>query len=296
MQRTLSHTTQSLKLNEERVTRGYTADICTEITQNKVKSYNRTGIEFDLTYSGVDEGGLFIYKIEIRKRFLLNKKQKMIKRLTKAQQIALRVATINDVLEVRVNKNFKLIKVVNTEQIREKWQAIKNDFLEEFPDMETMVDNFDWQLEEENIQQLFVEDNFYSFFFSDLFYHGFKGKEPIHDKKTIANALSTIDIPIIAQKKIRNKNIAFTDVTIVTGAEIDTEHPKFSLAQLNAFLGQLSVIKGDRHELHFDYKGVYKTKPDHGLVTQGKLKYAFEVENLYKKETTITFNLKKENE
>ncbi|PKV50753.1 hypothetical protein ATE84_2819 [Aquimarina sp. MAR_2010_214] len=296
MQRTLSHTTQIIKLNGERVTRTYSAEVVTEINQGKQNTYNATGLEFDLTYYGKDAEGFLRYRIKVSNRFLLTKKFSIIKKLNKAQQIALRVAVINDVLEMQVNKNFKLIKVTNASEIRAKWQVIRNDLLDDFPDLHKMVDDFNWQLREENIQQLFIEDNFYTFFFSDLFYHEYKGKEPILAQKTITNALKTINIPIIEQKKISKHNISFTEVTITTNAEIDTEHPKLSLAKLNVFLGQLPTKIGDQHELHFDYKGTYKTKPDLGLVTQGKLNYIFEVKDLYKKETTLTFNLEEENE
>ncbi|WP_103070917.1 hypothetical protein [Aquimarina sediminis] len=291
MQRTLSHIVQTIKLNGERVTRAYTAEICTEINQGKQTIYNATGLEFDVTYYGRNTEGFLQYRIEVSKRFLLTKKYRVIKKLNKAQQIALRVAAINDVLEMQVSKNFKLIKITNTSEIRKKWQDIKHDLLEDFPDLDKMVDDFDWQLREENIQRLFLEDNFYSFFFSDLFYHEYEGKKPLSAKKTIANALGNINIPMIEQKKISKQNISFTDVTITTQAEIDTEHPQFSLPKLNMFLGQLPTKEGSQHQLHVDYKGLYKITPQRGLVTQGKLKYAFEVKDLYKKETTITFNL-----
>ena len=45
---------------------------------------------------------------------------------------------------------------------------------EKHPDLLQMTKDFDWQLKEENIQQIYLEDNFYNFLFSNIFYHDSK--------------------------------------------------------------------------------------------------------------------------
>ncbi|MDH7446810.1 hypothetical protein [Aquimarina sp. 2201CG14-23] len=294
MQRALSHINQIIKLNGERVTRTYTSEVINLIEQGKKKSYAAVGIEFDLTFYGMDEEGLLRYRIEVQKRFLLNEKFSVIRKVDKAQKIALKVAAINDILELKVDKSFKLNKVINTKEIRQKWKDIKIDLLEEYPDLLTMASDFDWQLQEDNIQEIFLEDNFYQFFFANIFYQEFENKKSIQQPKVVSNALGTINIPIIEQKTIHKQDVGFTKVVIASDAEMDIDHKKFPLAKLNGFLGKLPTKPGDQHTLDFDYKGRYKIKPEYGLVTKGKLEYTFEVKDLYKKTTTITFNLEKD--
>ncbi|WP_299219224.1 hypothetical protein [uncultured Aquimarina sp.] len=294
MQRSLSHIAQIIKLNGERVTRTYTAEVVNHIEQGKNKSHSAVGIEFDLTFYGMDQDGLLNFKMEVRKRFLLNEKFSIIRKVDKAQKIALKVASVNDILELKVDKSFKLNKIVNTKEIRQKWKEVKIDLLEEYPDLLKMTSDFDWQLQEDNIQQVFLEDNFYQFFFSNIFYQEFEDKKLIEQSKVTANALGNIDIPILEQKKISKQDIGFTKVTITSDAEMDIDHKKFPLAKLNGFLGKLPTTPGEKHTLDFEYKGTYKVKPKFGLVTQGKLNYSFEVKDLYKKTTTITFNLEKD--
>jgi len=294
MRPALSNIKRLIKLNGERVTRAYTAEVINQIEQGENKSYNAVGIEFDLTFYGMDQEGLLTYRIQVNKRFLLNEKISIIRNPNKAQRIALKVAGINDVLECKLDKSFKLNKIVNTQEIRQKWKEVKIDLLEEYPDLLKMTSDFDWQLQEDNIQQVFLEDNFYQFFFSNVFYREFENKRAIEQPKVIANALGTINIPIIEQKKITKQDIGFTEVTITSEAEMYIEHKKFPLAKLNGFIGKLPTKPGHKHTLDFDYKGTYIVKPEFGLVTKGTLEYSFEVKDLYKKATTITFNLEKD--
>ncbi|MHA7059418.1 hypothetical protein ACWGOQ_0019480 [Aquimarina sp. M1] len=294
MERALPHINQIIKLNGERTTRTYTAEVANLIEKGKNKSYSAVGIEFDLTFYGMDQDGLLDYRIEVQKRFLLNEKFSVIRKVDKAQKIALKVAGVNDTLEFKLDKNFRFNKVVNTKEIRRKWKEVKMDLLEEYPDLLKMASDFDWQLQEDNIQQVFLNDNFYQFFFSNVFYREFESKRAIEQPKMIANAVGSINIPIIEQKKITKQDIGFTKVLISADAEMDIDHDKFPLAKLNGFLGKLPTNPGDKHTLDFDYKGKYTIKPAYGLVTTGMLEYIFEVKDLYKKTTTITFNLEKD--
>ncbi|WP_299888178.1 hypothetical protein [uncultured Lacinutrix sp.] len=294
MQDAPSHTAQIIKLNGERITRTYTSEIVNTIEKAKHKSYSAVGLEFDFTFYGKDKDGLLNYNLEVKKRVLLNEKLNAIRKLNKAQKIAIKVATINNILKFKVDKNFKLNKVVNTNEIRTKWTGIKAELLNDFPDLSKMIADFDWQLKEENIQRVFLEDNFYNFFFSNVFYAEFDNKKLYNQSKTIANGVNNINIPIIEQRKIIKQDLAFTDVTIQLNSEMDSNNEKFPISKLNTFIGSLPSNIGENYMLDFDYKGIYKIKPEYGLVTQGTLNYTFNVEGLYKKTTTITFNLEKD--
>jgi hypothetical protein len=293
MSRTMPHTDQIFKLNGERVTRTYTSEVVNVVEQGENKSYSAVTVVFDLTFYGMDQQGLLNYRVEVKKRFLLNEKFNIIRNPDKAQRMALKVAAINDVLELKVDKSFKLNKIVNTQEIRQKWKEVKIDLLEEHPDLHTTASDLDWQLQENNIQQVFLEDNFYQFFFSNIFYQEFNNKTMIQQLKTVSNALGTISIPIIEQKKITKQDIEFSKVTIMANAKMDTDHKNFPLYKLNTFLGKLPAQPNKNLALDFDYNTIYSVLPQIGLVKKGSLEYYFEVKDLYKKTTTITFNLEK---
>jgi len=294
MQHTLSHTSPIIKLNEEKVTRTYSVEVINYIEQGKNKSHSAIAMEFDLTFNGVDQEGFLNFRMKVQKRFLLSEKFSIIRKLDKAQKVALKVAVINDKLEFKVDKSFKLNRIVNTEEIRQKWEEVKVDLLEEYPDLLKMANDFDWQVQEDNIQQVFIDDNFHQFFFANIFHQEFENNKTIEQPKVISNALGSINIPIIEHKKISKQDDEFSNVTITSDAEMDVNHKKFSFAKLNEFLGKLATNTGDRHTLDFDYKGVYEVSPEFGLITNGKLAYTFELKDLYKKITTITFNIVKD--
>ena len=277
MQRMAVPMTQTFKLNGERITRTYTAEISTEIIQDAKKSYTAVGTEFCLTFFGMHDNKLH-YTLETLKRFLLNKKCSAIKKLNKAQTIALQVARINDILELQAHKSLALDRINNTEAIRKQWSDIKASLLQEFPDLKTMTKDLDWQLQEENIQQVFIEDNFLNFLFSSIFYREFDSNHPIADQKILSNAMGNLSIPIIETKRItgqRKQRMTTPDITITLDATLDTDNKKFPLAKLNRFLGTLTQ-PGEQHQLDFEYTGTYTLQPERGLVTQGNLTYTFE--------------------
>ena len=289
----LSYRTQPLKLNGEFTSRAYTAEVMNYIEQDDKKSQSGVVIEFDLIYKGSDEKGLLIYIIEVKKRFLINSKKSVVRKPDKSERLALKVASINDFLELRVDKNYKLRRVINTEDIRLKWKELKDSLLDDYPDLIKMITDFDWQLEDENIQKIFIEDNFYQCFFANIYNQEFEPQKGITQPKTVMNGLGNINIPIVEHKKVSTQGRRRSpSLHITTSAKMDVEQEKFPLAKLNVFLGKLPTTSGAQHELDFDYKGIYTVKPDIGLLTKGHLAYSFEVKGLYKKTTTITFNIK----
>lgn len=291
MGKKIAHTKEVLKLNGERTTRFYTAEIINEVFQDKNHYKTSIAFGFNLTYLGVTSEKTLLFKFNVDYRYFLNDKSSAIKKPNKAQKIAATVAAINNTLDFKLTKTFKLIEVTNADDIRIKWMNVKREILQKHPDLETMTKDFDWQLQEENIQQIYLEDNFYNFLFSNIFYHEFEKDKPLIQEKTIANGIGNVNIPIIEEKKITKQDRAFTNVTISTTAKIDIDNNTFPLAKLNAFIGDLPTTKGEQYNLDFNYKGHYIIAPELGLVTQAKLNYVFDITDLYKKTTTITFNL-----
>lgn len=291
MKNTLSHTKEILKLNGEPIPRHYTAEISNEIIQGNKRNKTTIALGFNLTYLGMESQNTLSYRLKVDFRYFLNDKLSAIKKLNKAQKIAASVSSINNTLDFKLSKNFKILEVTNTDEIRIKWKKVKSEILLKHPDLEDIAKDFDWQLQENNIQQIYLDDNFYSFLFSNIFYQEFEKDKPIIEEKIISNGLGNLNIPILEEKKIIKKDIAFTNVTIGTKAKINGKHKKFPLAKLNAFIGDLQTVKGEKYNLDFNYKGQYNVVPQLGLVAHANLEYVFNIKDIYKKTTVITFNL-----
>jgi len=288
MPQTLIHTKREIRLNGQQVKRKYNAEIATTISSNDKNAITKLAMYFTLTLLGSKNGKLN-YLLEVDKRFFLDDVNFIIKNPTKAQQLALKVATLNDKLVFEVNPNFKLLQLSNTEEVLNKWKKIKQEIQAEFIDIDDLINDFDWQLQN-NIQQSFLNDNFYNFFFANVFYKEFENDKPISETKSITNAIGNIDIPVIEQKSIIKRNVIFSDITIQTEATIDAEHKKFSLEKLNVFIGDLAET-GTQLDLDFKYKGTYQILPPKGLIINGELTYGVEIGSVYKKTTNMNFNL-----
>lgn len=283
--------TRKLKLNGERVSRDYTAIIrSSEMKEGKTIA-TKLGWEFSLEYFGLDKEGNLQYTLTTRRRFFLDDRNTIIKKLNKAQTIALQAASINDSLEIVVSKHYKLLQVKNTSKITATWETVKSELLQIYPDLREMAADFDWQLQEQEIQKIFLNDNFYNFLFANIFYREITEESILIDTKTISNAMGSIDIPITEEKKILKQDIIFSEVTMGISGEMDTEADNFPLAKMNAFLGNLNTEPGSQHNLDFSYKGTYELRPEIGLIIKGELNTKVEIENLYTKEMKITFNL-----
>lgn len=291
MSETYSHTTRKLKLNGQRISRDYTAIVSNTETKSKKTIATKMAWEFSLEFFGQDTDGALQYSLTTQRRFFLDSKNFPIKKLNKAQTIALQVASINDELRIVVSKNYKLLEVKNTQQIRDKWETVKTELLVTYPDLKEMAPDFDWQLQESEIQNVFLNDNFYNFLFANIFYREFEGDSAIKDSKTLANVLGNIDVPIKEEKKITKQDITFSEVTIEITGELDTEADTFPLAKMNAFLGSLPTEPGSQHNLDFNYNGSYELRPEVGLIINGELTYNMSIADLYTKKTTITFKL-----
>lgn len=285
------HITRKLKLNGQRISRNYTAIISKTETKERKTLATKMGWEFRLEFFGMDEEGNLQYTLTTQRRFFLNERNTIIKKLNKAQTIALQAASINDVLKLSVHKNYNLLKVTNTKQIRGRWEDVKTNLLDTYPDLKEMAADFDWQLQEAEIQNVFLNDNFYNFMFANIFYRDFEGDSPIQDQKILANALGSINVPIKEEKKITKQDITFTEAKLEITGELDTEAENFPLAKMNAFLGSLPTETGSQHKLDFNYEGSYELRPDIGLIIEAKLTYKMTITDLYTKETTITFKL-----
>lgn len=100
---------RKLKLNGERVSRNYTAVITSSETITGKTLATKMGWEFSLEYFGLDSEGNLQYTLTTKRRFFLNDKNTIIKKLNKAQSIALQVASINDELKLIVGKSYKYV-------------------------------------------------------------------------------------------------------------------------------------------------------------------------------------------
>ena len=284
----LQHTKREIRLNGQKVQREYNAEIATTIRSDDKTTTTKLAMYFSLIFLGSQNGKLN-YLLEVDKRFFLDDINFIVKKTTKAQQLASKVATLNDRLIFEVSPNFKLLSIVNTEEILKKWKKIKQEIQAEFVDLDDLINDFDWQLQN-NIQQPFVNDNFYNFFFANIFYKEFENDKPILENKSITNAIGNLDMPIVEQKEIIKKNIVFSAITIQTEAKLAIGNKKFPLEKLNVFLGDLAE-KNTELDLNFSYNGSYKVIPPKGLITNGELTYSFEIGDVYKKTTNINFNL-----
>jgi len=291
MQKTVQHTSKILNLNISKKQRIYSTEISTEITQHNKTTFNNIAEEFVLTFIRKEDEDI-VYRKEVKKRFFLNEINFVIKKLNRVQELALKLASINDKLDFLVNKHFQIIKVVNTDEIRKKWEILKMDVLNEYPDFKTLTDDFDEQLKEKNIQQVFLEDNFLNLLFSNLFHKEFNDKNTIVEPKLLENGIGELSIPIIEERKLtKSKRLFSSTVKINTSAIIDEKNKKFPLAKMNVFIAQLGTEEGSQHELNFDYKGTYNIDVDLGLVSEAALVYTFEIEGVYKKTNTFNFRL-----
>ena len=294
LENTLSHSTQSLKLNGDRTKRHYIAEISNTTLINNKTFINKIALDFNLTLLGSTANNTLRYKLQINKRYFLDEKGYAIQKLSKVQQLAKTISSLNDELEIELSKNYKLIKVINTLDIRNKWEIIKIDILKDYPDLKTMINDFDWQLQEENIQQLFKEDNFYSFFFPNIFNTNFEQDNTLLEKNQISNGIGEINIPIIEKKHIKYEDRALTKALVTTEAKIDTNSKAFSIPKLNSFIGDLNTIPGNNYDLELSYKGKYDINAEIGLINKGELTYFFSIGDVYNKKTTIHFNLEQD--
>jgi len=285
MQATTPHIIPAIRLNDDQTPRHYTAEICSMTKQGEKKTYTAVAQKFELLYTGA-QGTLRYYQMKIKDRFYLNERYNIIQDLSKAENIGLKVAKINDRLVFATTPQFKFIKIANPQTIRDTWQTVRADLLEMHPDLNKMAQNFDQQLKDENIQQLYQNDNFFNFFFANIFQQKTAQGIETETNKIVSDAIERIAIPIIEKRTINT-----ADTTVALVAEMDAEHPDFPMEKLTNFLGSLSALPGSQHSLKLDYSGIYKVNLALGIIERGSLTYTFYIGDLYEKTVIINFNL-----
>jgi hypothetical protein len=278
-----THIPEKITLSTKRIPRIYSALISTMEQREGKKTETTIFLEFMLACFGHHPKGGLGYRLETRKRLLLDSKKRPIKSLTKAQKLALKVAEINNKLVLRVNRNFGLLEVVNTRQIRERWAKIKAWLLQTHPDAKDLTDDYDRQLREDRIQRLFKDDVFYNYFFADFFSRPL----PHIDQKIVPDSFGNIDLPVNRKLSIQDHDPA----TIHLKCDLDTESPDFPIDKMNTFLGELLKESGSKRPLNFNCKGSYDIQPDTGLITGGTFSCSTEINELYSKKTDITLNI-----
>ncbi|WP_072996025.1 hypothetical protein [Pseudozobellia thermophila] len=292
--KTMVEHTGPIQLNGEGSIRSYTAEIKNVVAKGKKVEHACVVLFFTLQYLGTTEEGNLKYKSSIQRRFFLDDKNRPIFKPSKTQKLALNAAKINDELILEVSKNYKLIGIINVEEVQKKWRKLKGILQDSFTDLQTVIGDFDWQMQTSNIQKIYRNDVFYNFFFSNFFYQEFNTEKSLEHKKVLMNGIHNLDVPIIEKKTIAEQDLLFQNITISTSAELDTKNKIFPLEKMNVFLGNLLGTKGSKHSLEFDYDGFYKVKPRIGLITEGHLTYSFSIKDIYTKSTTLNFNLEKD--
>ncbi|MDB4292818.1 hypothetical protein N9954_05370 [Maribacter sp.] len=277
-----------IALNGEFVTRKFSMELIEKVEIGKKIKYTATGQEFTIAYKGVTDQGLHKYRLNVLRRFFINDRYNIIAQPNKAQKIALQVAKLNDTLDFEISRNFKLMGITNGTEILNKWSALKPSLLKTYPDLQTVISDFEWQLQDENIQDIFKRDNFYTFFFSGIFYHDFEETPILKTDQMITNALPGIDIPVKLKKSVFKNDYLFNNASVVLKGTLDSDHPKYNATRIQQFIDKTAAPES---QLQFEYYGLYQTKPRKGLVTEGSLSYSFEFPEYYKKTTTINFNL-----
>ncbi|WFO16527.1 hypothetical protein M601_001555 [Cellulophaga baltica 4] len=142
-----------ISLNGQPVERTYTAEIKNVVVKGKKVEHSAIVLFFTLHYLGTTEEGNLKYKSSIQRRLFLDDKNRPVFKPSKAQKIGLSVAKINDELLLEVSKNYQFIGILNPEVVQKKWQSVKNALQNSFTDLQTVIGDFDWQMQTENIQK-----------------------------------------------------------------------------------------------------------------------------------------------
>ncbi len=270
----------------------YTAEVYSRIDRQGKVSVNRLVEKFTLKYMKGDKGDQLFVR-EVSDRFYVNANNFIVKKLNRAQQLSLKVASINDRLEIRVDKHLQIIKIVNLKEIQEEWEKVRSHILMSFEDIKEMVEDFDWQMKSENIQNAFLRDNFLHHLFPGVVRKGFVKGEEIKHNKTISNAISDIDIPIVEERHLLTpKKLFEKTISIGVQAAMDSLHSKFPLDKINVFVGKISPLDIDELKLDMVYSGGYTVDEMTSQIVLGELEYSFTIGKLYQKTVKYNFKMK----
>ena len=279
MSTSVSHTTGTIPLDTSRIPRSYTALIKTSEKKNDQKREATIVWKFKLACFGAHPQGGLGYKVQTQKRLLLDSKDRPIQKLNKAQTIALKTASINNSLVLRVSPHFGLVEIVNTQQIRHKWEKVRAWLLETYPDSKGIVTDFDWQLQNERIQGRYLTDPFYNFFFGNFFDRSL----PFSYQGILANILGTIDLPVkrtINISKEKPQSVRFK-------SEMDNQNTDFPVEKMNAFLGELLGRSGREHSLSFQSMGNYELHSETGFINAGNFTCKTDIDDIYSKMISV---------
>ena len=282
MHTSVSHTAETIPLDKSRTPRTYTALIKTSESQKEQKRETTIVWKFKLASFGAHSQGGLGYKVQTQKRLLLDSKNRPIQKFNKAQTIAFKTASINDRLVLRVSPHFGLLEVVNIQQIRHKWEQVKDWLLETYPDSKGIIADFDWQLQGKRIQERYLTDPFYNFFFGNFFERDL----PFSDQVVVANVLGTIDLPVNKMVSVLKEKPEIVQFK----SEMDSENPDFPVEKMNAFLGELLGKSGREHSFFFQSMGDYELHPETGFINAGSFTCKADIDDIYSKMITITLN------
>ncbi|MGS2760950.1 hypothetical protein [Sinomicrobium sp. M5D2P9] len=266
----------------------YEAAISTQVKKGKTAFFSKIKIPFSLQCEGPISTKAIRFRLKHVPRIVVDRNGFPVKKLSKARQIALEVASINDELVFDIDHSFKISRVVNTEQVREKWLGIKPRLVEIYPDIKKeWIPDFEWQLQKENIQDLYKKDTFYSFVFSGIFNTELSPYSAVEEPGWLNNAVGAISFPLIVDKQLKDFYRILDTGRLEFSGKPDSGHPEFPLQKLNVFIGNLTPEAGSEHELRFKYDGHYHLKPKSGWIDSGALEIDIGIGDLYSKKTNI---------
>ncbi|MBC9795270.1 hypothetical protein [Sinomicrobium weinanense] len=280
--------TYVLHLNKEQSIYHYKAEVYTRIKKGETAFFSKIKMPFSLRCEGAVSTKAIQFRLTHLQRVMVDEKGFPLKKLSKARQIALKVATINDELVFEVSSSFEILRVVNTSQVREKWEEMKPRLVGTYPDIKKeWLPDFEWQLREENIQDLYKKDTFYAFLFAGIFNTGLSPYKAVKEPGWLNNAVGSVSLPLTVHKKLKDFYRILDTGRLEFSGKPDSEHPKFPLQKLNVFTGNLTPETGSEHKLSFKYNGYYNLKPKSGRIDGGALKIDIAIGDLYRKETDI---------
>ncbi|MBO0594031.1 hypothetical protein I2486_21735, partial [Cellulophaga sp. E16_2] len=190
----------------------YTAEIRNIIIKGKKVEHSAVVLFFTLHYLDTTEEGNLKYKSSIQRRLFLDDKNRPVFKPSKAQKIGLSVAKINDELLLEVSKNYQFIGILNPEVVQKEWRSVKNALQNSFSDLQTIIGDFDWQMQTENIQKIYKNDPFYTFFFANFFYQEFNENKSLEHGKILVNGIHNLNIPVLEKQSITKQDTLFQNI------------------------------------------------------------------------------------
>ncbi|MGS2761624.1 hypothetical protein [Sinomicrobium sp. M5D2P9] len=283
-------TSYVLRLHTEPGIRGYEAWIKTRIKKGEHSFFSGIKTAYSLECKGYFNTEMLRYRLKCEKQTPVDSRGFPVKKVSKAMQIALQLASVNNDLTFQVSPGLKILRLENTAEVREKWNRIKPDLEKRYPDLKEYIADYEWQLKEDNIQRCYTEDTFYRFLFPDIFDKAHSEYFTTNREFVLHDAVEGLSLPVLWQGKLKDFYRILDTGKLEFRGKLQTDHPKFPGKKLNLLVGSLAD-EGSQHALSFDYSGHYDLKPKSGRIEGGEVKTLVTIGDIYRKETETRLKL-----